>query len=228
MVIRDNIIDFQEWQVPSKWEDVTLKMYSELEKLEKKDSLIDIVPVLCNKTKQEVMALPTEFLDKILAKLSWMQEAPKFDKPYPSVVIDKQEYRINTESKLKTGEYLAVDTLVKSDPTNYAAMLAILCRKPNEEYDVRFENEVLEERIKFWESKSVIEVMPLCAFFLQLSNLYNLTTQLFSVVEESISLTASNIETSRKDGELSVWQSILLKRRLKHLKHSIERTFRHS
>lgn len=224
----DNIKDYGQWKVPSSWAEITLKMYSDLEKLEKKEDLIDVIPILCNKTKDEVMSLPTEFLDKIIAKLSWLQESPRFAEPSPSVVIDKQEYRINTESKLKTGEYLAVDTVVKSDPTNYSAMLAILCRKPNEEYDVRFENEVLEDRIKFWESKSILDVMPLIGFFLQLLKIYNLTTLLYSQVEEGISLTAKNIEISRKNGDLSVWQSILLKRKLKRLKKSMERIYQRS
>lgn len=224
----DNIKDYGQWRVPSSWSEITLKMYSDLEKLDKKESLIDVIPILCNKTKDEVMALPTEFLDKIISNLTWLQEPPKFDKPSPSVIIDKQEYRINTESKLKTGEFIAVDTVVKSDQSNYAAILAILCRKPNEEYDVRFENEVLEDRIKFWESQSVISVMHIVGFFLQLSKVYNLTTLLYSQVEEGIKLTANNLETSRKNGELSVWQWISLKRKLKHLKKCMERTFQRS
>lgn len=224
----DNIKDYGQWSTPRSWSDISLKMYSELERLEQKESLIDVIPILCDKTKDEVMALPTEFLDKIIGNLTWMQEPPKFGNPSPSVIIDKQEYRINTESKLKTGEFIAVDTILKSDQSNYAAILAILCRKPNEEYDVRFENEVLEDRIKFWERQSVISVMPLVAFFLQLSKVYNLTTLLYSQVEEGISLTASNIETSRENGELSVWQWISLKRKLKRLKKSMERTFHHS
>lgn len=224
----DNVKDYGKWQVPSKWEDVTLKMYSDLEKLEKKESLIDVIPILCDKTKDEVMALPTEFLDKIIGNLTWMQEPPKFGNPSPSVIIDKQEYRINTESKLKTGEYLAVDTLVKSDPTNYSAMLAILCRKPNEEYDVRFENEVLEDRIKFWECQSVISVMPLIGFFINCSLISQTITKTYSMVEEALKYTQENINNSVQTGECSLWQSILLKRKLKHLKRSMERTFQRS
>lgn len=224
----DNIKDYGQWKVPSSWAEITLKMYSGLEKLEKKEDLLDVIPILCDKTKDEVMALPTEFLDKIIANLTWMQETPKFGNPSPSVIIDKQEYRINTESKLKTGEFIAVDTLLKSDQTNYAAILAILCRKPNEEYNVRFENEVLEDRIKFWERQSVISVMPLIGFFINCSLISQTITQTYSMVEEALKYTQENINNSVQTGDLSVWQSILLKRKLKRLKRYIKRTFQAS
>lgn len=224
----DNIKDYGQWSTPRSWSDISLKMYSELERLEKKESLIDVIPILCDKTKDEVMALPTEFLDKIIGNLTWMQEPPKFGNPSPSVIIDKQEYRINTESKLKTGELLAVDVVLKNNEANYAAILAILCRKPNEKYDVRFENEVLEDRIKFWESKSILDVMPLVLFFSKLISIYAIITQAYLEAEEALKFTQENIENSRKSGACSVWQSILLKRKLKHLKRSMERTFQRS
>lgn len=224
----DNIKDYGQWKVPSSWDEITLKMYSGLEKLEKKEDLIDVIPILCNKTKDEVMSLPTEFLDKIIAKLSWLQESPRFAEPSPEIKIGKDTYMINTESKLRTGEYLAVDTVVKSDPTNYSAMLAILCRKPNEEYDVRFENEILEDRIKFWESRSILDVMPLIGFFINCSLIYQTITQTYSMVEEALKSTQENINNSVQTGDLSVWQSILLKRKLKRLKRYIKRTFQAS
>ena len=46
----DNIKDYGQWKVPSSWAEITLKMYSDLEKLEKKEDLIDVIPILCNKT----------------------------------------------------------------------------------------------------------------------------------------------------------------------------------
>lgn len=224
----DNIKDYGQWRVPSSWAEITLKMYSDLEKLEKKESLIDVIPILCDKTKDEVMALPTEFLDKIIGNLTWMQEPPKFGNPSPSVIIDKQEYRINTESKLKTGELLAVDVVLKNNEANYAAILAILCRKPNEEYTVQFENEVLEDRIKFWESKSILDIMPVVLFFSKLISIYAIITQAYLGAEEALKSTQENINNSVQNGECSVWQSILLKRKLKHLKRSMERTFQRS
>lgn len=224
----DNIKDYGQWRVPSSWAEITLKMYSDLEKLEKKEDLIDVIPILCNKTKDEVMSLPTEFLDKIISKLSWLQESPRFAEPSPEIKIGKDTYMINTESKLKTGELLAVDVVLKNNEANYAAILAILCRKPNEEYNVRFENEVFEDRIKFWESRSILDVMPLIGFFINCSLISQTITQTYSMVEEALKFTQENINNSVQNGECSVWQSILLKRKLKRLKRSMERTFQAS
>lgn len=220
-----NIIDYGELNIPESWNDVTLKQYQEIEKYyENKDEgfdVLSVIDILIGKDKEYIKSLPMEFLDIILDKLSFLTVSPQTPEPSNKITIDKETYTIHFENQLKVGEYIAADSILKSDRHNYAALLAILCRKDGEAYDSKFENEVIEDRIKFWEKQPVTKVLNLITFFLQLANLLYLPTLLSSQVEEAISLTQQNIDNLRKNGEISAFSTKLLKRKLKKLRKSI-------
>ena len=221
-----NIIDYGELNIPEKWEDIDLKTYQEIEKFyeDKKEEnfdVLDVIDILTGKDKDYIKSLPMEFLDLILDKLSFLTVSPQTPEPTNKITIDGETYTIHFENQLKVGEYIAADSILKSDRHNYAALLAILCRKDGELYDSHFENEVIEDRIKFWEKQPVTKVLNLITFFLQLANLLYLPTLLSSQVEEAISLTQQNIDNLRKNGEISAFSTKLLKRKLKKLRKSI-------
>ncbi len=226
--MEENIIDYGEWTVPSSWNDVTLKMFSELERYyseqveEKQFDAREVLHILCNKSIDEVNALPMEFTERILEKLDWLQKAPEYGEPTNKMKINGETYIANTQEKLKTGEYVSLDTIMKQDKHNYAAMLAIMCRKEGEAYDSHFENEVLGDRIKLFERIPMMDAMRVVFFFINLYITSQIPIQLSSKVEEALNLVAKNIETSRKNGDLSVWSSLLLKRKLKKLRKSIK------
>ncbi len=226
--MEENIIDYGEWTVPSSWNDVTLKMFSELERYyseqgeEKQFDAREVLHILCNKSIDEVNALPMEFTERIMEKLDWLQKAPEYGEPTNKMTINGEVYIANTQEKLKTGEYVSLDTIMKQDKHNYAAMLAIMCRKEGEAYDSHFENEVLGDRIKLFEQIPMMDAMRVVFFFINLYITSQIPIQLSSKVEEALNLVAKNIETSRKNGDLSVWSSLLLKRKLKKLRKSIK------
>lgn len=221
-----NIIDYGELNIPEKWEDIDLKTYQEIEKYyeDKKEEsfdVFDVIDILTGKDKDYIKSLPMEFLDIILDKLSFLTVSPQTPEPSNKITIDGETYTIHFENQLKVGEYIAADSILKSDKHNYAALLAILCRKDGELYDSHFENEVIEDRIKFWEKQPVTKVLNLISFFLQLANLLYLPTLLSSQIEEAINLTQQNIDNLRKNGEISAFSTKLLKRKLKKLRKSI-------
>ena len=222
----EEIIDFGQWVVPTKWEDITLKQFQEIERFyEDKDKDFDVREVLhifTNKGVDEINALPLEFLEEIMSKMVFLQEKPEEKKPTNSVEINGERYTIHTENKLKVGEYVGADTAMKGDKHNYAAILAILCRKDGEAYDSKFENEIIEDRIKLWEKQPVINVMPLIGFFLMLSNLSLMPTLLSSSIEEMVSHIAKNIETLHQNGEISKRSMKLQMKKLKKLQKSIK------
>lgn len=224
----ENIIDFKTWTVPTKWEDISLKKFQEIERFyenkEEKFDVREVIHIICDKTIDEVNALPSEFLDIILEKLLFLQEQPKIDKPSNKIVIDGEEYIINFQNKLKTGEYLAADMAIKGDKHNYAGILAILCRKEGEIYDSKFENEIVEERIKLFEKQPVTKILPLISFFMNCYMILETPSQLFSKVEEEINLTLNNIETLGKNGEISKHFMRSVMKKLKKLKKSIKFT----
>lgn len=219
--INDNIIDFGSISVPESWDDITLKVYEDIERYySDKDKSFDIMEVLhivLNKDADFIMSLPMEFLEKILDKLQFLLTPPAEKKATNKITINGEEYIINVQSKLKTGEYLATDTMLKADPHNYAAFLAILCRKEGELYDSKFENEIVEERIKLFEQQPVTNVLPIVSFFLHLYLTLNLPTQLSLMVKEEINHTLRHIENLQKNGDLSILSTLSLKRKLRKL-----------
>lgn len=226
VILEDGVVDFQEWTAPTSWDEVTLKMYSEIEKFyedkDKEFDLREVLQIFCNKTEDEVNELPIEFANILLDKLSFVGSTLDWGKPSNSIEIDGEKYTIHFENQLKTGEYVASDSVIKADKHNYAAILGILCRKDGEIYDSHFENEVLPSRIELFERQPITKILPLVGFFLQLSLISMNHTQLFSKVEEIINLIQQNGVNSLKNGDLSVlstlWQTRKLKRLLKSIK----------
>ena len=222
----DNIIiDLGSVTVPTSWNDVTLKMYSDIERYysdkDKEFNILDVIDILIDKDRDYVMSLPQEFLENILEKLSFLQTSPEEKEPVNYIEIDGERYTVHTENKLKVGEYVAADTAMKGDKHNYAAFLAILCRKDGEIYDSKFENEVLEDRIKMWEKQPVTNVLPIISFFLSLYITLQMPTLLSSKVMEAIDLTRKDIETLQRNGAVSKRSMKSAMKKLKKLEKSI-------
>lgn len=224
----DIIKDFGQWNVPAKWDDVTLKVYQEIEKYykdkeEKQFDVRDVLHILTNKSEDEINELPAEFLDTILTHLIFLVTTPEVGEPTNKIEIDGVEYKINIMEKLKLGEYVAVDNVLKSDSSDYASILAILCRKEGEIYDSRFEAEEFEKRKTMFEKQPVTKILPIIGFFLNLYILSERHSQLYSLVEEGINLTQQNIDNLEKIGvskRLSLnWQMKKLRKSLKSIKH---------
>ena len=219
--------DFGEWKVPSSWDDLTLGKFQELERLydgdeERKFDVRDVLDLMTDRTKDEINELPIEFTDSLLRKMYWLHEQPDFGKPSNKVIIDGVQYTVHNENEMKFGEYVALDTALKGDKHNYAAMLAILCRKEGEIFDAKFENEVLPSRIEFWKNVSVMKVMPIVSFFLELSSMSLQVSQLSSQVQEGINHILKHIETSKQNGVFSALYTKWQMRKLKKLQKSIK------
>ena len=220
-----NIINLGIWNCPKSWNDITLKTYQEIDAFykekENKVDIREIVHILTNHTIDEVNALPIEFLDKILEHLQWLQEEPKYGEPTNKIIIDGETYIANTQEKLKVGEYIAVDSVLKDNQSNYAAILAILCRKQDEAYDSKFENEVLPSRIKMFEDAKLMDVMPVVGFFLQCYMVLQSPILLSLEVQEAINRTRNDILNSRENGEISERCTKRLMKKLSKLEKSI-------
>lgn len=220
--------DFGEWKVPSSWDDLTLGKFQELERFydgdenERKFDVRDVLDLMTDRTKDEINELPIEFTDSLLRKMYWLHEQPQFGKPSNKVIIDGVQYTVHNENEMKFGEYVALDTALKGDKHNYAAMLAILCRKDGEIFDSKFENEILPSRIEFWKNVSVMKVMPIVSFFLELSSMSLQVSQLSLEIQEGINHILKHIETSKRNGVFSALYTKWQTRKLKKLQKSIK------
>ena len=221
--------DFGEWKVPQSWEDLTLGKFQELERLyegeedkERKFDVRDVLDLMTDRTKDEINELPIEFTDSLLRKMYWLHEQPQFGKPTNKITVDGETYTVHNENEMKFGEYVALDTAMKGDKHNYAAMLAILCRKEGEIFDAKFENEILPSRIEFWKNVSVMKVMPIVSFFLELSSMSLQVSHLSSQIQEGINHILKHIETSKRNGVFSALYTKWQMRKLKKLQKSIK------
>ena len=225
-----DIIDYGSWTVPTKWEDVTLKMYQEIERYyDDKDKNFDVREVLhifTNHTQDEINALPVDFLEEIMAHLIFLQTKPEEKEPTNKIVIDGEEYFINFMEKLRTGEYIAADMAMKSDKHDYASFLAVLCRKKGEAYDSNFEAELFEERKKMFENQPVTNILPILGFFLSLYAQLQIPSLLYTKVEEAINLIQHNIKNSDKIGVFRRYYMNLRMKRLRKLLESTNNTSR--
>lgn len=217
--MEENIKDFGKWVVPESWSDITLKQFQNIEnELSGETDVRSILHILCNKSKDEVNELPIEFAEQLMAKLAFMTTAPDFGKPSPGITIDGERYEVNVMEKLKTGEYVAVSTALKADKRNYAAFLAILCRKENEIYDSKFEAEKFDERVKMFEQQPITKIMPIISFFLNLWLMLSGPSQLSLTIREELNRIANELENSDKIGALKKW---FMMRRVKKLAKSL-------
>lgn len=221
--------DFGEWKVPQSWDDLTLGKFQELERLyegeedkERKFDVRDVLDLMTDRTKDEINELPIEFTDSLLRKMYWLHEQPQFGKPSNKITVDGETYTVHNEQEMKFGEYVALDTAMKGDKHNYAAMLAILCRKEGEIFDAKFENETLPSRIEFWKNVSVMKVMPIVSFFLELSSMSLQVSQLSSEIQEGINHILKHIETSKRNGVFSALYTKWQTRKLRKLQKSIK------
>lgn len=224
---KDIIKDFGKWNVPTKWSDITLKIYQEIEKYyEDKENgfdVRDVLHILTDKSEDEINELPAEFLDTILTHLIFLTTTPEVGEASNKIVVDGVEYKINVMEKLKLGEYVAVDTVLKADKHDYASILAILCRKEGEIYDSTYEAEVFDKRKEMFEKQPVTNILPIVSFFLDLYITLETPSQLYTQVENAISHIQQTIDSSQKIGvskRLSLnWQMKKLRKSLKSIKH---------
>lgn len=221
-------IDYGSFNVPTSWKEITLDMFSDIERYyDDKDKQFDVREVLhiiTKKTPDEINALPAEFLDIILEKLSFMHTS-KLEVPEPKnyIMINGEKYMVNVFEKIKTGEYVSFDMAMKNDKHDYSSFLAILCRKEGEAYDSKYEAELFEERKKMFGALPVTEVYPIVNFFLTLWFVRETHSQLYSQVEDALNRTQQAINSSHRIGaskRLSMkWQMRKLRKLLKSNKN---------
>lgn len=212
----NNIVDFKSWTIPTSWDEMKLSMFQKLEKEKANEDMqiIDILHILADKTRDEVMELPSEFIDIMLSKLQFLTTPMPQQEPSNKIEIDGETYQINFMEKLKTGEYISFNNVVKAEPYNYAAMLAILCRKEGEIYDSKFEAEIFNDRVKMFENQPVTKIIPLINFFFLLSATLKTPSRLSMLLEEELNRTLKDIDASTNLGR---WKKRSLKRQVKTL-----------
>lgn len=221
------IKDFGEFILPEKWEDLTLKKFQDIMRLyesnDNKPDIVDLIQVISEKPKELIQQLPMDFINKIMARLLFLNDPIEKKEPSCKIVIGNDIYYIRYMEQLKFMEYVDVNTLLDHDKLNYAGILATLCRKKDEVYDDKFISEVFAERMRMFEELPVTEIMPVIGFFLMLSQ--QLDTHLQSCLMEGksqINLLLKDIENSLQNMGYKKYFMTLPMIRLKKLKKLVK------
>ena len=218
-------MDFGKITVPTKWDDITLKQFQELMKIysqEDKD-ILDILSLFTQKSKKELRQMPSEFIETMLVHLQFMNTKLEVE-PSSQIDIDGKIYRINYTEKLKFGEFVDVETLIKEDKYNWAGILAMLCRLEGEVYDDDFIADKLDGRIKMYEEMPINKALQLINFFLKLKLryiTYSLRSSTLKEGKEEVESLVQSIRDSLKDGAGTRLNSIYAKIELKKLEKQL-------
>ena len=225
---KNNNENLGKWVLPTRWKDVTLGQFAELEKLyngsasEGAIDQIDIISILSGKDRDEVMNLPLEFMETMMVHLVFLETQPEIGDATDRVEIDGETYIINYKEKLKFGEYVDFDQLMKSNPNDYPSMFAIICRKEDEAYDSEYISSEFQKRVEMFARQPVTKMLPLIAFFLRRYQILEQCFQASLGIKEAINLTLDNIQTFATSGVGTGLRSYLLTRKFKKLRKLIE------
>ena len=212
--------DFGSITVPTSWDEITLKQFITLMKLQEEEgkeevNIVDIMAVLTDTDKKYIYSLPSDFANTIMAHLLFLNK-PLKEEPKAEVIIDGNLYKINYMEKLKFGEYTDANTVMANDKFDYASLLAILCRREGEVYDDDFIAEHLDERTEMWNNQPITKVYPLVCFVLTLSALSGKHLEHFMTEgEQVIDQSLRHIENSLKDGAVKKFSLSYVKARWK-------------
>lgn len=188
--------------VPKCWNEITLKKFQELSRLYKNNEQItdsQLIAFFCNVEESYIKDAPVAVINEVMQYLDFINH-PISDEETSSITIDNTEYQINTQDELKFGEYVDVQTVLKDDGDNLAAVLAILCRKEGEVYDDEYISKTLPERIALFEKLPITTVQPLINFFLTCCIQSAVVTQAYSI-KNLLNKQVEHIENFVKNGD---------------------------
>ena len=168
--------DFGNITVPTKWEDVNLKQYQEIQKAREENSdIIRIISILTDKKDDEIRSMPASFISTIVQNLNFLGTPPKVE---PSNKVD--DFYIKTPDRLTFGEWLDANNALQNDKYDYATVLAILCRRTDEEYNEHFIETMLDKRRDFFKNMPLTEILAPVLFFSKYWTIYTLLSNVSS------------------------------------------------
>lgn len=212
--------------VPTSWEDITLEKFIDIQTVyENNDNQVntlEVIATICNVDIEELKNAPAVIANKLYSAISFINE-PISTEPNNEIIINGEKYYIHYENELSFGEYVFVQDILESNPKNYGAILASLCRKENEEFDDDFKLHKFNERFEMFNNQPILKIYPLVTFFLtqwlQSATLMNkYSDQLIDQGKQVINL----LMNSQRNGGGKKYSLTLRMRTLRKLENALE------
>ena len=96
--------------IPTSWDELTLETFLKVKDLYKEDkqpTYIQLVAALSDKDEKYIKDMPSIVFEKLTEKLYYLNTELKTE-PSNKIEINGEEYIINAEEHLKTGEFVDV------------------------------------------------------------------------------------------------------------------------
>ena len=189
--------------MPLSWNEISLNMFQEISKLydnEKKPTITDILSILTNIKKEELEQYPVEVLNTIIQQAQYIQTTPT-NEIKNEIIVDNEKYFINYENELRFKEFVDSQTLLESNSRDYASLLAILCRKPNELYTDEYIAKEFDKRVEMFNKQPITNILPVVNFFLNYWVVLEKTSkESLTTIKEAASKYLVHIENSLRSG----------------------------
>lgn len=187
--------------IPTCWEDIKLEDWMKIQELYYNTDNIEFKDIIQIFVEDDIKSIPVSIVNALTQRMSFFKDNLK-NEPSNEIVIDDIRYRINIEEEMKFGEFVDSQDVLQQSRTNYAAVLAILCRKVGEEYNDDFIENEYEKRVELFKSQPITKIYPLIGFFLlQWTKSENILVRYTERLKEAAINAVNNIETSANDGD---------------------------
>lgn len=163
------------FNVPTGWDEVTVKSAAALSDIKKTDRtdievMVDIISLLANIDSELIYMLTSEQFQKVVDIIKFTTEDVKGEMA-DSVIVDGEEYFLKKDfSQLTMGEIISIDTIISQNENNIApAMAKLLCiflRKKKENGNIESFKNSFMERESLFEGVIISDVHNLFLFFL--------------------------------------------------------------
>lgn len=165
--------------VPSRWNEVPVKMFKELAGLDKTDgeyNVIDFISVLSDQDPEDIKQIGSVNLPKILASVQWVFTLPNSEYK-TEVEIDGVTYYLVKLNSLSLAQRADLDEYVQFE--NLHKFFAVLYRPANDVYSV---DSMLRRAELFDEKMNIEDVYGTLAFFLTIAIASIEVTRVYSSV----------------------------------------------
>lgn len=162
--------------IPESWNEITIKQYVKLTQIPKgmseSESLIELLHIITDVSKQELGTIDIGELDKINEALAWIISSPSVEDVKKEFKIKDETFSYNRKfDKMTMGEMVSYEMLLERHKlTNIETipyMLAIILRTKDEAGDMQvFNSDTVYDRVELFENNLTIgETMGLLFFF---------------------------------------------------------------
>lgn len=162
------------FNVPTGWNEVTVKTAAALSAVKKTDRtdievMVDIISLLANIDGELIYMLTSEQFNEVVEIVKFTTEEIKGEMA-DSVIINDEEYFLKKDfSQLTMGEIISIDTIIAQNENNIApAMAKLLCiflRKKKENGSIESFKNSFMERESLFEQVIISDVHNLFLFF---------------------------------------------------------------